>query len=106
MSDTSEEQDNDYLFSITEVLGPLPASFLSSWVGRSDMVDEFGNVLPEDDEEVDSNSFEELVMQFKPQDMDKDETALFLDFLRCMLHIDPTARVLTDELLQHPWLRG
>jgi len=100
-----EEQDNDYLLDITDILGPLPPSFLARWVDRSDMVDEGGNILPRVAAEIESSSLEQLVMKFRPKDMNEHETTVFLDFLRCMLPFEPAERVLTDELLQHLWLR-
>lgn len=35
---------------------------------------------------------------------DREDEELFVDFVRCMLHLDPLKRVTAQEALRHPWL--
>ena len=41
----------------------------------------------------------------RPEDMSAAEVPAFIDFLKCMLVIDPAYRKSAAELLQHEWLR-
>jgi len=40
-----------------------------------------------------------------PEDMPKEEVAIFVNFLEGMLAMDPDRRKTAAELLDHPWLK-
>lgn len=101
---TREEQDDEYLQSITEVLGPLPESCLRLWQRRSNVVHLDGTLLQEVVDEGISEPLEDLVRLYRPADMDDRDAASFIDFLRSMLQVEPHRRALTGELLEHQWL--
>ncbi|KAL3419950.1 serine/threonine-protein kinase SRPK3 [Phlyctema vagabunda] len=101
---TKEEQDDEYLQSIVEVMGPLPIDMLSRWSRRADFVDAEGKLLQRVAEAGISEPLDELVNLYKPDGMDTKEMESFIGFLRMMLRFVPEERASASELLKHPWL--
>ena len=93
------EQDDEYLQSITEIMGLLSRSFLDLWERRAASINEDGNLLESVVEEGISEPLHELVMSDKPKGMSKTDAAMFIDFLRSMLRVEPAERTFTSELL-------
>ncbi|KAJ9264194.1 hypothetical protein DTO212C5_7253 [Paecilomyces variotii] len=99
--------EDDHLARIMEVLGPFPLQFIKRGNRAPHFFDEKGNLrrIPN----LKPTSIEHLINGttkpfLKPRDMPDAEVPVFVDFLRCMLAIDPESRKSAAELLQHEWL--
>ncbi|KAI9765431.1 MAG: hypothetical protein M1840_007389 [Geoglossum simile] len=101
-----EKRNDEHLQRITEILGPLPPDMLSHWRNRRDFVDENGNLLESVVSKGISKPLEELIRTEKPVDMDRKEEDLFTSFLRSMLQLEPSKRMLAKKLQKHLWLAG
>ncbi|KAJ9208463.1 kinase-like domain-containing protein [Paecilomyces variotii] len=99
--------EDDHLARIMEVLGPFPLQFIKRGHRAPHFFDEKGNLRRI--RHLKPTSLEHLINGttkpfLKPRDMPDAEVPVFVDFLRCMLAIDPESRKSAAELLQHEWL--
>ncbi|KAM3448170.1 hypothetical protein MY3296_008040 [Beauveria thailandica] len=99
--------EDDHLARIAEVLGPFPSTLLEKGRRSADFFDEQGklirvcNLKPTSLERLVNGDVKPFI---KPADMLETEIAIFIDFIKSMLAIDPMARKSAAELLQHEWL--
>ncbi|KAG6090911.1 hypothetical protein E4U30_007812 [Claviceps sp. LM220 group G6] len=120
--------EDEHLARIIEVLGPFPSSLLKKGHLSAEFFDEKG--LPPIDMALQLNCFADVLHPSgklirdpcykrsslecmlngrayphnRPSGMSKNEFAVFVDFLKGMLEIDPVKRKSAAELLKHEWL--
>lgn len=83
------------------VPGPVPAALLAE---REDLRDQF---CASELFEVDASGAGVVVGSLRLPALEhvvQTGDRLFLDFLRCLLRIDPTQRLSAAQALAHPWL--
>ncbi|KAG6013437.1 hypothetical protein E4U43_007287 [Claviceps pusilla] len=101
--------EDDHLGKITELLGPIPLSFIRQGSRASHFFDEHGKLVRVT--EMPPTSLDRMLNGatkpfMKPEDMSDDEIGLFIDFIKGMLTIDPGSRKSAAELLHHEWLQS
>ena len=99
------------LSRITGILGPFPTHVLEA-SRETGKYFSLSNIVYERDEEGSFNlifpkktNLHSRLHVAAPSDLDPStDDALFLDFVRQMLHLDPAKRLTAAEALAHPWL--
>ncbi|KAG6124813.1 hypothetical protein E4U38_008189 [Claviceps purpurea] len=99
--------EDEHLARIIEVLGPFPSSLLKKGRLSAEFFDEKGKLIR--DPCYKRSSLEcmlngRVYPHNRPSGMSKNEFAVFVDFLKGMLEIDPVKRKSAAELLKHEWL--
>ncbi|KAG6154081.1 hypothetical protein E4U37_002407 [Claviceps purpurea] len=99
--------EDEHLARIIEVLGPFPSSLLKKGRLSAEFFDEKGKLIR--DPCYKRSSLEcmlngRVYPHNRPSGMSKNEFAVFVDFLKGMLEIDPVKRKSAAELLKHDWL--
>ncbi|KAG6239087.1 hypothetical protein E4U25_001127 [Claviceps purpurea] len=99
--------EESHLARIVKVLGPFPSSLLKKGRRSAELFDERGKLIR--GPRYKRSSLECMLNgkaspHNKPSGMSEKEFAIFVDFLKGMLEIDPTKRKSAAQLLQHEWL--
>ncbi|KAJ6790025.1 hypothetical protein PWT90_06750 [Aphanocladium album] len=99
--------EDDYLARVVEVRGLIPPNLLRRGLRSAYFFDEQGKLIRIPN--LKPTSLDRMlngeVMPFKrPYDMLETEIGVFIDFVRGVLKIDPTARKSAAQLVQHEWL--
>ncbi|KAG6287050.1 hypothetical protein E4U46_004381 [Claviceps purpurea] len=99
--------EESHLAKIVKVLGPFPSSLLKKGRRSAELFDERGKLIR--GPRYKRSSLECMLNgkaspHNKPSGMSEKEFAIFVDFLKGMLEIDPTKRKSAAQLLQHEWL--
>ncbi|KAG6154085.1 hypothetical protein E4U37_002411 [Claviceps purpurea] len=99
--------EESHLARIVKVLGPFPSSLLKKGRRSAELFDERGKLIR--GPRYKRSSLECMLNgkaspHNKPSGMSEKEFAIFVDFLKGMLEIDPTKRKSAVQLLQHEWL--
>ncbi|KZO94953.1 kinase-like protein [Calocera viscosa TUFC12733] len=96
----SEEQD--HLFQMTSLLGPIPASLIARGKHTHKLFDAH-RLLPSVSDQPVTLPLERRLEEQGA--LNPEEFQEFVSFLRPMLQIDPEMRATASELLQHQWVR-
>ncbi|KAK1016722.1 hypothetical protein LTR54_003401 [Friedmanniomyces endolithicus] len=100
--------EDDHLAQYIEVLGPMPSGLLLRGSKTDQYFDKEGNLLRISQLKVtnlaDFVDGKEGPLK-RPDDMTPEDAALYVDFPRGALQLDPDERKTAGELLQHEWLR-
>ena len=106
MTSDKDATDDENVKNFVDRLGKLPDWLRSAWTRADQHLDDKGNLLEPDPYQEDNAQFGDLwqgVRLGKPKDMSDTESKVFHDLLLKMLDYDPSKRLSTTEVLQHPW---
>lgn len=99
-----DEADDDHLLQLNNIIQPLPDSIMAAWSHASMW---FGpnrqQLAPFGGEPFIHEPLEELFAQYKPDDIDDEESGVVCSLIRQILDYNPAKRPSAEDLLKHPW---
>jgi len=100
-----EATDDEHMKNLIDRFGKLPGFLRSKWTRADEHIDAEGNIKePEyDDDDYQFGDMWQGVRLAKPKDMSDAEAKVFHDLLLKMLDYEPSKRLSTKEVLEHPW---
>ncbi|KAJ5443370.1 hypothetical protein N7445_004483 [Penicillium cf. griseofulvum] len=103
-------EEDEIVAQQIDILGPIPSEWWQRWEGRAQFFDENG--YPTDSYMKDKwppleESFEICVQKWRQKmgdEIEEEETAVFLDLMRRMLSFRPEERPTAEEVLMSDWM--
>lgn len=109
MTSDQDATDDQHIKNLIDRFGKLPESLRGEWARADEHLDKDGNLLDPDEYRDDNYEFGDLwqgVRLAKPKDMSEDEAKVFYDLMKKMLDYDPSKRLSSREVLEHPWFQS
>ena len=100
-----DDADDDHLIQLNDVIRPLPDSIMAAWPRackwygpNRQRLQPYANGEP-----YIHKSLKVLFAQYKPAEIDNEESAVLCSLMQQILEYNPAKRPSAADLLKHPW---